>query len=124
LFKTREEILALSKRRYGSFEGIRFQSLTEAELSTLRGIWAGRFGGREENSTAPVDLTSRAELLAATIVDESGNRMFANDEVDLISTIDSLVSEPLHKAIEQHCGLTAKDDKVDKLEKKSASTED
>lgn len=124
MFKSREEILALAKRRFGEFEGYRFQSLTEGEISTLRGIWAGRYGGRDEHSTEPVDLTSRAELLAMTLVDGDGKRLFGNDEVELISGLDSVVTEPLHEAVSLHCGLKKKDEAVDKLEKKSESTAD
>jgi hypothetical protein len=119
LFKSREEILALSKRRYGTYEGIRFQSLTEGELSTLRGVWAGRYAGRGEDVSAPFDLTSRRELLVVAIVDESGKRIFANDEADLLADLDSEVTEALHAAISAHCGIDRDEKAVDKIEKKS-----
>lgn len=111
-FKTRAEILASTKRRYTEVDGVRIQSLTEIELSTLRGIWASRY-----DKDKPLDLTSRRELFVMTVVDENGNREFTNEDVELLGEVDGSVVERVYEAAAKHVGLRDEDE-VAKLEKK------
>ena len=119
MYLTREQILAKTARRYTVHEGMRIQNLTELELSTLRGIWASRYG---EDIKGPVDLTSRRELLVMCIVDGDGKRIFTNDDVEALGEVDALFSEPAYEAAATHVGLRHVSKEVDKNEKKSDST--
>jgi hypothetical protein len=116
--KNREEILALTKRRYVEVDGVRLQNLTEYEQSVLESRWANRYEESKE-----LDLSMRRELLSVCIVDEDGVRIFKNTEVDLLKNLDSAVTKKLYDAARVHCGM---DDKkaVEKLEKKSAEIAD
>jgi len=100
------------KRRYDVVSDIRIQSLTEVELSTLRGIWASRYG-----ESKVIDLTSRRELFVMTVVDDAGARLFANEDVDALGELDGVVVEEVYEAAAKHVGLRAAEE-VDKLEKK------
>jgi hypothetical protein len=123
-YKSREEILALTKRRYTEVDGICLQSLSEVEMSTLRGLWATRAGDIEsadDETKHKTYLQGRSELLCMTIVDGSGQRVFSNDDIAVVQQIDHDVFERLYDAAAKHTGLAAKSDEVDKLEKKSDS---
>lgn len=122
MFLTREQILAKTTRRYTTSEGARLQNLTELELSTLRGIWAARYG---EDVDGPVDLTSRRELLVMCLVDGEGQRLFSNEDVTLLGGIDGAFSEAVYETAATHAGLRREVGKdVDKSEKNSVSTAD
>jgi hypothetical protein len=122
MYLTREQILAKTARRYTVSQGARLQNLTELELSTLRGIWASRYG---EDIGGPVDLTSRRELLVMCLVDANGDRLFTNDEVVALGALDGAFSEAIYEDAATHCGMRrAVDKEVTKLEKKSESTAD
>lgn len=118
-FKTREEILALTKRRHIVSNGVRLQSLSEVELSTLKGLWADRYGKSEK-----VDLVNRRELVAVCAVDEDGNRLFTNEDVEALGAIDGQFLEAVYEDAAKHVGLRKDDSEVDKTEKKSESTAD
>ena len=117
---TRDQLLKKAQRRYTEYEGVRLQSLTELEVSVLRGIWAKRYSGMDEQHP-DVELLAKGprELLAMTIVDENGERMFSSDQEDLelIGSMDPEFFRPLHEAARVHVGFDDKE--VDRNEGKS-----
>jgi len=129
LFKTREEIKAMGKRRYDSVQGIRIQSLNELEISTLQGVWGKRFSDLNDDGDAfdenafSVSRLNRRELVAMSVVDAEGERVYGNDEVEEVGELSPDLVESLYNAAEKLSGLS-KADEVDKAEKKSESTAD
>lgn len=115
--KNKAEILALTKRRFTEVDGVRLQSLSELELSSLESRWAQKF--REGNGV--LHPAMRAELLVATIVDEDGKRVFADNEVSQLSELDGGVAKKLYMKAREHCGMD-EDEDSEKLEKKSEET--
>lgn len=103
--KSRAEILKLAQREYVEIDGIRLQSLTELELEELQGIWTDRYSESEK-----LDLQTRRELLVRCIVDENGDRIFKDDEIDLLSSIPGKVTMRLHKKARELSGLDVGDD--------------
>jgi hypothetical protein len=128
-FKTREEIKAMGKRRYDSVQGIRIQSLNEMEISTLQGVWGKRYSELEKDDEGfsedgfNVSRQNRRELVAMSVVDEDGERVFGNDEIDEVGTLGPDLVAELNEAAEKLSGIF-KADEVDSLEKKSDSTDD
>ncbi len=125
MYLTREEIRAKAKRKTVVVEGIQLQSLTEAEMSTLRGIWANRSTGRPEGEQPTHEELSRArrELVALSIVGDDGKRIYTTDDADLaeISEFDSWLFDKLYDAATD---LSDRKSEVDAQEKKSESTGD
>lgn len=115
--KTREDLLALAKRRYVECQGFRIQSLTEFELSQLQGVWQERY-----SKTKKLDLKMRRELIAVCLVDESGTRLFKTEESELLSEVDAAVTESLYRACREHNGMDEDDKEVDNTEKNSDET--
>lgn len=111
--KSKAQILAMTKRRYTEFGGVRLQSLSELELSALESRWASKFrelGGK-------LHPAMRAELLATVIVDDEGNRVFSDSEVDQLSALDGGLAKSLYLKAREHCGMDDDED-MEKLEKK------
>ena len=119
---TRAELLAKAARRYAEHEGVRFQSLTELELTALRGIWAKRVQGMDEKTfdMSVLSLQDR-EILSRTLVDSEGVRLFGDEMADLdaIGAMDNVLFESLSNFARQHVGLTKLSQEVDRNEGKS-----
>lgn len=134
MFKTREQIRALAVRRYADLDGVRFRSLTDDELETLQGVWGQRYAalpdvpeGEWNQGSFEVVKLSRRELIALTMVDENGERIFGDNEIDEIGKFEKPLVDKWHEFAEKHCGLAdveKKDKEVNSLEKKSDSTAD
>jgi hypothetical protein len=118
----REQLLAKAKRRYVECEGVRMQSLTELELSNLRGLWAKRYSDMEKGQFDPVAMAKAPrELLACVLVNDDGSRMFTSSQEDLdaIGGLDPEFFGKLHDAARSHVGLDRDDPEVDRNEGKS-----
>lgn len=102
----RHKIFAAKHRRYADvdvhgFGTIRVQSLSEKERSSLE-VAAGQ---------DPASLRSR--MIAAAIVDQDGNRVFSDAEVDQIGEVDFRVTLALADAVAEHCGGIREDAAAD-----------
>lgn len=89
MLKSKEEILALAKRQYIVVDGCRVQSLTDLELVDLRVKW-----GKEDASFGVV----RADLLAASVVDAEGNRIFSEDDIPKICELPAGFVDKIYRA--------------------------
>lgn len=69
----------------------RLQSLTEGERAAIYAASAS-------------DGKLYARLLVATLVDEEGRRLFADEQLDAVLALDTAVSIPLSEAAEAHAG--------------------
>lgn len=116
--KTREDLLALAKRRYVEVDGFRLQSLTELELSNLQSLWTERY-----SKSKTIDMRMRRELIAVCLVDDEGKRLFQNDEVSLLGEIDASVVNHLYSEARKHNRMDEGSDEVESYEKKSDETQ-
>lgn len=103
----KSDVLAKLGRRYIEVRGIWIQSLTELERINLRGAWSKRYAALDEKDNEAKALhsdRSDAELLVSVIVDsEGGNRVFADNEIDELRGVDSLMFSELVDAAFEHC---------------------
>lgn len=118
--RTKAEILSKCQRRYKEVDGIRIQSLTEWELSNLRSRWHSRMKKEDGSTLALMTI----ELLALCIVDDEGERLFADSEIGELKSLDSKFSQKLNDACRSHCGLNDDGSEVDDLEKKSEEADE
>lgn len=118
----RAELLAKAKRRYIEVDGVKMQSLTELELSNLRGVWAKRFNDMEDGKYDPEAMAKAPrELLACVLVNEDNSRMFtaSQEDLDAIGSLDPEFFSKLHDAARVHVGLDKEDPEVKRNEGKS-----
>lgn len=119
---TRKELLAKAQRRYAEHEGVRFQSLTELELTALRSVWSKRIQGMDEkNFDSSVFALNARELLQQTMVDETGEKLFKSttEDLDAIGSLDSELFASLHEFARKHTGIDRDNAEVDRNEGKS-----
>jgi hypothetical protein len=102
----RDKLLATcNKRRVASYNvdglgEVRLQSLTELERASVE-------------KTANEDTTKlRAMLIAYSMVDEDGNRLFSDDEIGTVLAMDSRFTLPLSTAVLNHVGRDSTEDAV------------
>lgn len=91
-------------RRYttvdvADFGRVRLQSLTEAEAASYdiasldqRGRWRHKLAA-----------AARRRLLALTIVDEQGHRLFEDSDTEALGNLDARVADALFSAAAAHC---------------------
>jgi hypothetical protein len=123
---TKAELFAKAKRRYTEVDGVRIQSLTELEKINVRGLWSKRAKELpKDDKVAESEHVDRmnAELLVLTLVDESGNRLFADNEISEVQTLDSVMFDTLADAAYEHC-FPRKGKPVEANEKKSEDPAD
>ena len=115
---SKQDILKqFASRRYDEVQGIRLQSLTELELSKLESLWAQRY-----HDTKQMNPVMRRELLCLCIVDDEGNRIFSNDEVDALAELDGGVTSQLYSTCRVLCGLDEPSDAGKKAKKLEETT--
>jgi hypothetical protein len=102
----RDKLLATcNKRRVAEYNvdglgEVRLQSLTELERASVE-------------KTANEDTTKlRAMLIAYSMVDEDGNRLFSDEEVGTVLAMDSRFTLPLSTAVLNHLGRDSTEDAV------------
>lgn len=93
----RDVLLATTRRRYVVCDvpgvgNVRMQSISEADRAKIEQV-------------AAQDITRmRAQLLALTLVDDTGARLFADNEIDAILAMDSRVTNELSSRAMEHVG--------------------
>lgn len=110
---TKEFFSKPSLRRYRDVElpdGVcRLQSLTERERAEFELVVEKSQKDRETKRRL------KAYLIAACLVDESGEKLFQPAEVDSLLSLDSLLTAKLFDACVEHCGFSKEDrDNVEK----------
>jgi hypothetical protein len=106
----REDLLKFKARRYVEVAAdwiepgkrVRIQSITERERAEL------------EKAVTDGDGSVRARVIVATVVDSAGNRIFTDDHVDMIDSLDSQITGALFDAISDHCDMGG--DRLGKIE--------
>lgn len=101
----RDKLLKTCVRRYtrrdvDGIGSVRVQSLTELERATVEAI----------ASQDPKKM--RAMLIVQSLVDEDGNRLFSDKEVDSVLQMDSRVSIALSDVVLDHIGRDKSEDAV------------
>lgn len=120
-FATRDTILQPLKRRFtdvtipewGKF---RIRSLTELERSRFEASIRDKKG--QVNNTKLIDLKCR--LIVLCVVDDAGDPLLTNSDIDVLRNQDSQATNLLVDAIQGHCGITETD--LGELEKNSEAT--
>ena len=86
----------------------RIRSMTEGERGTIEAsvLYA------DDRAAAAKLLKPR--LICACLVDDDGDRIFSDADLDAITGLDSSVTSALADAIEQHCGIKQAD--IEELE--------
>lgn len=105
-----------AKRRFATVEidglgKVRIRSLTELERSRLEASMRDKKGNL--STTRMVDLKCRIIVMA--VVDEEGNQLFTNSDIERIGQQDSKTTNDLVEAIQAHCGWS--DEDLEDLEK-------
>lgn len=98
----RADLLKFKTRRYAEVPAdwiapgkrVRIQSMTERERAEL-----------EKAVTDGDGASVRALVIVATLVDSQGHRIFTDDHVDMIDSLDSQVTGALFDAISEHCDM-------------------
>lgn len=102
--KIRESILKRTERRYAEIEDVptigtvRIQSLSELERAKIE------VKSRENWEQL------RVLLVAYACVDEDGNRLFGDADIENLEKVDSCIITLIAEAIEDHCSVGALDD--------------
>lgn len=108
---SRDALLGLNQRRFTTVEipehglSFRIQSLTEAEKSHYETQTLTKKG---DVSRAKIN-DARRRLVCLCLVDEVGNRLFADGEQDLLKPIDGLATSRIYDACRDHCGFAEGD---------------
>ena len=115
--------LGNAKRRYREVTlpvsglAVRIRSLTEGELSAYQRRMFAK-GGRGFD---PIALQSaNRRLFVQCLVDDEGNRQFADHEADKLADMDAADASVLYEACTEHCGIDRAD--VGDLAKNSVAT--
>jgi hypothetical protein len=93
----------------------RIRSLTELERSRFEASIRDKTG--QVSSTKLIDLKCR--LIVLCVVDENGDTLLQNSDIEELRQQDSKLTEALFEEIQAHCGYG--DAKLEDLEKNSES---
>lgn len=120
-FITRDAILAPAKRRFAevairSWGKFRIRSLTELERSRFEASIRDKRG--QVIADKMVDLKCRLIVLA--VVDNEGNQLLTNSDIEQLRQQDSKLTNELVDFIQKHCGISDVD--LEDLEKNSEPT--
>lgn len=116
--KSRKELMAYASRKHVDVDGVRLQSLSELEKAKLDALWGERY-----NATKQVDMVMRRELVVACIVDDDGNRLFLDSEVDLLGEWDAGIIGQLYEACRKLCGFDDREDLEEAAKKSDRAAE-
>jgi len=119
---TRNELLGLTKRRHKTIEipelglTFRIQSLTEREKSEYETALLTKTG----RSVSRERLTDAARrLMVLCLVDDSGERLLEQGDVNALSQLDSIVAAKIYNECQTHCGFG--EDDIEQIVKNSES---
>lgn len=108
---TRSAFLEAFRRRYdtmrlpASGQWVRFQSLSDAEMSAYEmAIWRRNEAGDLERDDEAV-TQNRARLIVACLVDGDGRRLLADEDVEAVAGRDSADTLALGSRLRLHVGL-------------------
>ena len=109
---TREALLGKSKRRYQNvpmFDGecVRIQSLSEAELGEYD---AAAYDKKSYKITPECMVKRRRLLVALSLVDSDGKRLFKSSEINELLDIDAKIVGVIHRACIEFNSLNDDDD--------------
>lgn len=114
---TREQILSLAgleKRRFMDVDlpvsglRVRIRSLTEEEYARYQMAVVNTAGKVRTNKLE--DAGRR--LIALCIVDENGNRLFADNEADKLRSLDNADAQSLYNACLKHNGINRDEEEM------------
>jgi len=103
---SREQLLERTKRRIidvalSNGDVVKLQSLTEIERAEYNAEMLLDDGSVDKEQFK----FGTAKLLCRMVVDETGKRMFHDNEWEIIAELDSLVTEELGDAARKHIGF-------------------
>ena len=114
---TRDQLLQPAKRRFREVEvnggTVRIRSITEKERSEWELGGLDRKGKVARNGL----LSIKCRLIVLCVVDEDGNPVFRESDVPKLMEQDSVVTDTIATACQEHCGITDSD--IEGLEKNS-----
>lgn len=107
---TRDQILCAGKRRFREVEvpgwgAFRIRSMTELERSRFEASILDKKG--QVASGKLVDQKCR--LIVLCVVDENGDPLLTNNDIDTLRQVDSAFTNKLVEAIQEHCGFSDRD---------------
>ena len=115
----RNELLAPAQRVYEvvdtSLGPVRIQSLTERQRSQWEADSLDRNGKLSKKGL----LTAKARIIAESVVDEKGEKLFTPMDVDRLQDLDASVSNKLADACQRLSGISEADTDIEELEKNS-----
>ena len=110
---SREKFLSKTERRYKALsvdgDEYRIQSLTELERTKYELDLQGKKGFAFEKA--------KRLFLCRTLVDDNGNRIFQDSDVDQMENVDGGLTGLLYDEASTHCGY--KKDEIEELVKNS-----
>ena len=110
---SREQLLSKTQRRYVELkigdDTFRLQSLTEKERTDYELALQDKKTGK-----ISFDKTRRM-LIARVLVDEHGNRLLTDADVDALQSVDGRITGMLFSEAQKHCGYD--DDEIENLTK-------
>ena len=114
----KDALLGAAKRRFAvmpidGLGNVRIRSLTELERSRLEASVRDKKGNL--SSAKMLDLKCR--LIVLCVVDEQGNQLFTNSDIERLGQQDSRITNALAEAIQTHCGWSERD--LEAIEKNS-----
>ena len=114
----KDALLGAAKRRFAvmpidGLGNVRIRSLTELERSRLEASVRDKKGNL--SSAKMLDLKCR--LIVLCVVDEQGNQLFTNSDIERLGQQDSRITNALVEAIQTHCGWSEGD--LEAIEKNS-----
>jgi len=115
-YATRDQILSAPKRRFAEVDipdwgKFRVRSLTELERSKFEASIRDKQG--KVSNAKLLDLKCR--LIVLCVVDENGDTLLTNADIDALREQDSCRTNQLVDAIQKHCGFS--DNDLEELEK-------
>lgn len=128
IFLSKDQIIALDDRvfeniwveRWGTF--VRMKGLTAAQRDRYEASLVKESGQGKKKVTSWQLENARARLVSLCLCDESGNRMFNDNEVQILSNKAADAIEPLFDAARRLSGMTEED--VEELLGNSETSQD
>ena len=108
---TKEQLLSRKVRRYTvcnvaeTGDSFRIQSLTEKEKSEYEAGMMSKTGAVSRDRM--VDAYRR--LFVLCVVDESGNRIFSDSDLDALEQVDAIIVARVFNVAHEHCGFAKGD---------------
>lgn len=107
---TRDILTNPVKRRFAVVDtpgwgGVRIRSLTELERSQFESVPLGKDGALDPRKL----VDQKCRLIVLCVVDENGDQILTNKDIEALRQQDSLTTNALVDGIKKHCGFTEAD---------------